>query len=93
MNTIRKCAPARNDDLLTLSTLRAANAEAVLSTLPKRMLLTPHSIKQLTWQTDMTLKQIETALDDLARAGRINYEVKSSARYVRRIDAESEAHQ
>lgn len=78
-----------SDKLICLSTLRRARAEAVLQVLPSRRSIL--NLPELASETELTVSQIETALNDLASAGLIEIVAERGCVRVSRIAAESEA--
>lgn len=73
-----------------LSELRRARAEAVLQILPPSSRRTILNIRELADEIDLTVRQVEMALDDLASAGRVELMAMRGFLRVRRLDTESE---
>lgn len=84
-----------SDTLIRLSTitssspLRRVCAEAVLQALSVRCIIL--NIKALADETELTLRQVETALDDLAIAGCVELTAEHGLLRVRRTYAERRA--
>jgi hypothetical protein len=76
---------------LLFTSLRQANAEAVLYALEARERLSPETTKGIGYCCGLTPEQVEVALEDLARAGRIRLEVVGAHRYVCRVGEEAVA--
>lgn len=86
-----------SDKLTRLSTttspaqLRRARAEAVFQVLPPSSLRATLNLPELASETELTVSQVEAALDDLADAGRIELSAVHGRVRVRRLDAERSA--